>query len=118
MRLGVKLSPHFAHVLAVAADSAKMHRVFRARASTLRVSLAATSCLGVGWRTQKAGLRFSFFVFVTTSTERDEVREHEPFAALLYRDDVMNLEPLTGTAADTPAAVSLLRGCSCSLPGS
>jgi hypothetical protein len=74
--------------------------------------------MGVGWRTQKAGLRFSLFVFMATSTERDEVREHELLAALLDRDDVMNLEPLTGTAADTPAAVSLPGQPTCSLPGS
>jgi hypothetical protein len=55
---------------------------------------------------------------MATSAERDEVREHEPFAALLYRDDVMNLEPLTRVAADTPAAVSLLGQRTCSLPGS
>jgi hypothetical protein len=56
---------------------------------------------------------------VTTSTERDEVREHELLAAaLLYRDDVMNLEPLTPIAADTAAAVSLLGQRTCSLPGS
>jgi hypothetical protein len=42
IRLGMKPSPHFAHVLAVVADSAKMNPVFRARASTLRFSLAAT----------------------------------------------------------------------------
>jgi hypothetical protein len=74
--------------------------------------------MGGGARLQKSGLRLALFVFVTTSTERDEVREHEPFAALPYRDDVMNLEPLTGTAADTPAAVSLLGQRTCSLPGS
>jgi hypothetical protein len=55
---------------------------------------------------------------VTTSTERDEVREHEPLAALLYRDDVMNLEPLTRIAADTAAAVSLLGQRTCPLPRS
>jgi hypothetical protein len=42
MRLGVKLSPHFGHVLAVVADSAKIDFAFRARASTLHFFLAAT----------------------------------------------------------------------------
>jgi hypothetical protein len=114
MRLGVKLSPHFAHVLAVVADSAKIYF----RASTLRVFLAAAWNLGGRARIQKTGLRLVLFVFVAKSTERDEVREHEALSALLYRDDVMNLEPLTGTAADTPAAVSLLGQRTCPLPGS
>jgi hypothetical protein len=66
----------------------------------------------------KTGLRFSFFVFVTTSTERDEVREHELCAALLDRDEVVDAQVRGRAAAGTSATVSLLRGCPCSLPGS
>jgi hypothetical protein len=42
MRLGMKVSPHFAHVLAVAADSPKIDSAFRARAPTLHFFLAAS----------------------------------------------------------------------------
>jgi len=53
---------------------------------------------------------------MATSTERDEVREREPLAALLYWDDVVNLEPLTPTAADAASTVSLRGQRTCPLP--
>jgi hypothetical protein len=70
IRLGTKSSPHFAHVLTVVACSAKINLVFRARASTLRFSLAATwrgvPCFA---RVKKADSRIGFRGLPVSQTE-------------------------------------------------
>jgi hypothetical protein len=69
MRFGLKASPHFGQVLAVAGDLAKIY----SRAWTFRFFLAVVN--GKGWirRTQKSGP----FPLMTASAQRHYVGEVE-----------------------------------------